>query len=82
MANMMKFYSGSITNEEDAARVYDKYSIKTLGLRAKTNYDYTRKELIEILKECEVADGAMSQGISFMIHGSKIVLNPGKKISK
>ena len=28
-----KFYAGSIENEEDAARIYDIFAIKTLGVK-------------------------------------------------
>jgi len=53
MGNMKKYYSGSIANELMAAKVYDRFSIQNLGLRAKTNFDYKRNELIEIIKEME-----------------------------
>ena len=53
MGNMKKYYSGSISNEVMAAKVYDRFSIQNLGLRAKTNFDYRRKDLIEIIKEME-----------------------------
>ena len=53
MGNMKKYYSGSISNETTAARVYDRFSIQNLGLRAKTNFDYKREELINIINEME-----------------------------
>ncbi len=53
MGNMKKYYSGSIANELMAAKVYDRFSIQNLGLRAKTNFDYKRNDLIEIIKEME-----------------------------
>lgn len=45
MGNQKKQYSGSIKDELTAAKLYDKYAIKNLGLRAKTNFDYKRKDL-------------------------------------
>lgn len=53
MGNMKKYYSGSISSEMMAAKVYDRFSIQNLGLRAKTNFDYRRNDLIEIIKEME-----------------------------
>ena len=45
MGNSHKFFSPSLVSEKLAARVYDRYVIQTLGLRAKTNFDYTRIDL-------------------------------------
>lgn len=36
-----------------AAKVYDRFSIQNLGLRAKTNFSYKRNDLIEIMLEME-----------------------------
>jgi hypothetical protein len=49
MGNQKKQYSGSIKDEITAAKMYDKFAIKNLGLRAKTNFDYNRKDLIKII---------------------------------
>jgi hypothetical protein len=49
MGNQKKQYSGSIKDEKSAAKMYDKFAIKNLGLRAKTNFDYNRKDLIKII---------------------------------
>jgi hypothetical protein len=46
MGNQIKHYSGSIRNEKIAARLYDKFAIKNLGLKAKTNFNYTREDLM------------------------------------
>jgi hypothetical protein len=46
MGNQKKQYSGSIRDEVTAAKLYDKFAIKNLGLRAKTNFDYKRGDLI------------------------------------
>lgn len=45
MGNQRKFYTGSIGDERNAAKIYDKFAIKNLGLRAKTNFDYKRKDI-------------------------------------
>ena len=36
-----------------AARIYDRYALQTLGLRARTNFDYTRAELVQIIADIE-----------------------------
>ena len=42
MIDQAKKYIGSYRTEEEAARVYDKYSILVNGIKAKTNFSYTR----------------------------------------
>ena len=51
--NHYKEYNGGFSDELEAARVYDKKSICTFGLKAKTNNDYTKQEVLEILKTNE-----------------------------
>jgi len=51
MGNQKKQYSGSIKDEVTAAKLYDKFAIKNLGLRAKTNFDYKRGDLIRLMNE-------------------------------
>ncbi len=41
MGNNCKYFSGSITSERLAARIYDRFALQHFGLRAKTNLDYT-----------------------------------------
>jgi len=45
LGNLRKRYIGSIGSEEAAARIYDHYAILTHGLRAKTNFSYTKQEI-------------------------------------
>lgn len=45
LGNMRKRYIGSIGSEHSAARIYDHYAIMTHGLRAKTNFSYTKYEI-------------------------------------
>lgn len=47
--NQFKKYFGAITSELDAARFYDRKSIATFGLKAKTNFSYTKKQVLDIL---------------------------------
>lgn len=51
--NHYKEYKGGFDTEEQAARMYDKKSICTFGLKAKTNFSYTRAEVELILREDE-----------------------------
>lgn len=51
--NHYKEYKGGFDSEEQAARMYDRKSICTFGLKAKTNFDYTKFEVLEILKDDE-----------------------------
>ena len=50
MVNKKKRYLGSFLNEEEAARVYDKVALQNHGHKAKTNFDYTKEEIDNILK--------------------------------
>lgn len=56
MGNQKKQYSGSIRDETTAARLYDRFAIKNLGLRAKTNFEYRRQDLIRIIREIQEGD--------------------------
>ena len=51
MGNMRKYFSGSIASEKLAGKVYDRFAIQNLGLKAKTNFEYSRKDLIRIVDE-------------------------------
>ena len=53
MGNRRKYFSSSIDNEKLAARIYDRFTIENLGLRAKTNLSYRRQDLIQIIGEIE-----------------------------
>ena len=73
MGNNHKYFSPSLKSEVLAARVYDRYVIQCLGLGAKTNFSYTRLDLIKILKDIEsdlmynlsATDSMSHQRISF-----------------
>ncbi len=43
-----KIYIGSYPNSEKAAKVYDFYSIKNHGTKAKTNFFYSEEEIEKI----------------------------------
>ena len=53
MGNNCKYFSGSITSERLAARIYDRFALQHFGLRAKTNLDYTKDSLQQIIDEIE-----------------------------
>lgn len=50
LGNLKKHYIGSITTEYKAARIYDRHAILTHGLRAKTNFSYTKMQIATILE--------------------------------
>ena len=50
MVKKKKRYLGSFQSEEEAARTYDKVALQNHGHKAKTNYDYTKEEIDNILK--------------------------------
>lgn len=56
MGNMRKYYSGSIASEEIAAKFYDMFQIQNFGLKAKTNFVYRRRDLVEIIRSLEASD--------------------------
>ena len=49
MVKKKKRYLGSFSNEEEAARAYDKVALQHHGIKAKTNYDYTKEEVAAII---------------------------------
>ena len=51
MVNKKKRYVGSYSNEEEAARAYDKVALQNHGCKAKTNFDYLEEEVEKILAE-------------------------------
>ncbi|TNV81277.1 hypothetical protein FGO68_gene5971 [Halteria grandinella] len=50
MVNRNKKYVGAIYDELKAARIYDQIAIQYQGIAAKTNFAYTKAEIIDILK--------------------------------
>ena len=50
MVNRNKKYVGAIYDEVKAAQIYDKIAIQYQGIAAKTNFHYTKSEIIDILK--------------------------------
>jgi len=42
--------------------MYDRFAIKNLGLRAKTNFDYKRQDLIRIIRELQERDEDSGNG--------------------
>lgn len=61
MVEKWKTYIGTYKSDEMAAWVYDKYSILTNGIQAKTNFNYTKSEVLEILQNF----GVTSSGSNF-----------------
>lgn len=53
MGPTKKKYFGAISSEREAAVLYDKLSILTNGLAAKTNFNYRKCDLVEMMPELE-----------------------------
>lgn len=51
MVNKKKRYVGSYSNEDEAARAYDKVALQNHGSKAKTNFDYNDEDLKRIMAE-------------------------------
>lgn len=49
MGNFKKFFYGSIKSEQDAAALYDKLAILLHGISARTNFQYTKTEILVML---------------------------------
>ncbi|CAI2374765.1 unnamed protein product [Moneuplotes crassus] len=52
--NHYKEYKGGFETEDEAAKMYDKKSICTFGLKAKTNFNYNKRQVLEILNDDEI----------------------------
>ena len=52
-----KTYIGTYTNELEAAKVFDFYSILLNNITATTNFDYTKKDIIEMIENFVSNDG-------------------------
>jgi hypothetical protein len=46
----VKVYLGTVDNILKAAILYDMYNIQVKGIKAKTNFNYTKKELNAIIQ--------------------------------
>jgi len=46
-----RYFLGSFSNEQDAAKVYDVAQIQCNGIKARTNFSYTKGEIIAMLFE-------------------------------
>ena len=51
MIEKKKTYIGTFKTEEEAARTYDRYSILINGINAKTNFEYTKAEIVDLLSQ-------------------------------
>lgn len=50
MVNRKKKYLGTLNSEDLAAKFYDKVAIQYQGAKAKTNFQYNKQQIIEVLK--------------------------------
>ena len=64
MINKKKTYIGSYVSEELAARIYDILAIKNRGMRARTNFIYSSKQIKNI---CDIYIDIKSKNISEII---------------
>ena len=49
MGNFKKIYMGAIEDEKEAALIYDNIAILLHGLKAKTNFSYTKQEITDMV---------------------------------
>lgn len=50
MVNRKKKYLGTLPTEELAAKFYDKVAIQYQGAKAKTNFAYTKQQILQVLR--------------------------------
>ena len=55
-----KTYIGTYTSELEAAKAFDFYSILLNNITANTNFDYTKKDIIEMIEKFVLNDGKYS----------------------
>lgn len=60
MGPIKKKYFGGISTEREAASFYDKLSILTNGLAAKTNFNYRKSDLMKMIPELEYMETIVS----------------------
>ena len=56
MINQNNIYLGGIKTDEQAARFYDKVAIISQGINAKTNFEYSAQEIIQIMKQFDFTE--------------------------
>ena len=53
MVYKKKRYVGSYVSDEEAARIYDQYSIAIFGIKAQPNFSYTKQQVEQILQSAD-----------------------------
>ena len=56
LGNLRKRYIGSISSEQEAAKLYDYYAILTHGLNAKTNFSYSKAQVQNFVQKFDQDD--------------------------
>ena len=56
MINQNNIYLGGIKTDEQAARFYDRVAIISQGINAKTNFEYTSQQIIQIMKQFDFSE--------------------------
>eukprot|EP00347_Sterkiella_histriomuscorum_P003222 403365125 len=64
MGKSKKQYIGAIEDESEAALIYDWHAVVTQGIRAKTNFSYTRDQLMKIAEAFQYLQKYESQFLS------------------
>lgn len=54
MGYFKKIYVGALEDEKEAALLYDKIALLIHGIKAKTNFNYNKREIKTILTEFDV----------------------------
>ena len=60
-------YSYEVKDREEAAMIYDRLEMLKEGLRAKTNFNYDKKKLAQVVKDLQADQKANTTSDAFQV---------------